>query len=478
MTSPRQLQGGTAAVFQQDELPHTPVEVPSFRDQFDGRSTADNRPGRDLFDGRSTSDNRPERDLFDGRSTSDNRPGRDLFDGRSTSDNRPGRDLFDGRSTSDNRPGRDLFDGRSTSDNRPGRELHEGRDVNDHRLRGEQEVQDGDSDRTARRFLEERRKMAESKARRQLRSRTSRESTSFLLKHKRTIIGTSFAVGAVVGLAAVVGILASGNTEPVTTTIPPTTTSLPPFLSMSNVSFFQGEGDLYLPCRISGDQIIFEVLFFKDGVQVKDGFSIEVSGRLYTLTKKGATCSDSGQYECRATGDFGTLNRTSMVNISSKPCNPTLEDAWQIILKNISINPNSTTQQECSSSSVHCEVPQACNGTSGDADPCCYLIDNAGKTLHLKGCENVTFAAGTYETNVSPCDCTAGRVAVPRPTTYPDNCNLYYTCSGGVKQDATCTGSDIFSADPSTQACTANPGDSYCAKVNAGEIKTCSSPAG
>ncbi|XP_067670268.1 uncharacterized protein [Haliotis asinina] len=444
MTSPRQLREGNTAVFQHDEFPHTPVEVPSARDLFDSRSAADNRPGR------CADDNRPG-----SRCADDNRPGSRCAD----DDNRPG-----SRCADDNRPGSRCAD----DDNRPGSRSAD----DDNRPGRQQQEQDRDTGRTARRFLEERRKMAARKARRQLRSRMSRETSSFLLKHKRTIIGTSFAVGSVVGLAAVVGILATGNTEPETTTTPPTTTLLPPTLAMSNVSFFEGE-DLSLPCRITGNEIIYEVLFFKDGIQVKDGFSIEVSGRQYALTKKGATCSDSGQYECQATGDFGILNMTSMVNISSKPCNPTLEDAWQIILKNISIYHNNLTQQDCSSSSVHCGVPQACNGTSSDAASCCYLIDNGGKTLHLKGCDNVTFAA-----DVSPCDCTTDRVAVPRPTTYPDNCNLYYTCSGGVKQDATCTGGDIFSADPSVQACTASPDDSYCAKVNAGEIRACSVPVG
>lgn len=74
-------------------------------------------------------------------------------------------------------------------------------------------------------------------------------------------------------------------------------------------------------------------------------------------------------------------------SLTGKPCKPTLKDAWQIILNNISSNPNSVNQQGF-------EVPQACNGTLVDDERCCYLIDNSGITLHLKGCENFTFTAG------------------------------------------------------------------------------------
>ncbi|XP_048246958.1 uncharacterized protein LOC124152648 isoform X3 [Haliotis rufescens] len=464
----RRLQDGNAVTHQHDGPPCTPVETPVFRELQEGRDASDTGPRRELREGRGASDNGSRRELQEGRDASDTGPRRELREGRGASDNGSRRELQESRGASDNGSRRELQESRDASDTGPRRELREGSDASDTGPRREQQ-RDEASDRTARRMFEERRKIAESKARRRLRTqRTSREITPLLLKHKRVIVGTAVAVGAVVALAAVVGILASRNTKPITattTTTSTTTTFLLPSLSMQNVTFFEGEEDLYLLCTISGDEEISEVLFFKDDAQLKDGYSIDVNGRQYALTKKGATCSDSGKYMCRATGEFGTIYTASTVNISAKPCKPTLKDAWQIILNNISSNPNSMNQQGF-------EVPQACNGTLVDAERCCYLIDNGGITLHLKGCENFTFTA-----DVSPCDCTADRVAVPRPTTYPDNCNLYYTCSGGVKQDATCTGSD-FTADPSKQACTANPDDSYCAKVKAGEIKACSSPAG
>ncbi|XP_071085798.1 location of vulva defective 1-like [Haliotis cracherodii] len=284
-----------------------------------------------------------------------------------------------------------------------------------------------------------------------------------------------------------------------TSTVTTTTTSLP-YLTMPDITFNEGEDDLYLLCTISDDSKIIYVLFFKDGVQLKDDISIDVNGRECSLTKKGATCSDSGQYECRVTGEFGTVKTTSTVKVLVQPSKPTLkitkekliEDAWQATLScertlghpatslrwrvlfntgvirenTFSDQSNITTQEGCSSSVIS-EVTQRFPRLWDGAEICCYLTDAGGMTLNLEGC-----AVFTFKTDVSPCDCTADRVAVPRPTTYPDNCNLYYTCSGSVKQDATCTGSD-FTADPSKQACTADPDDSYCAKVKANEIKVC-----
>ncbi|XP_046570680.1 serine-rich adhesin for platelets-like isoform X2 [Haliotis rubra] len=285
---------------------------------------------------------------------------------------------------------------------------------------------------------------------------------------------------------------ATSSTTTITTSTVTTTTSSLPYLSMLDVTFNEGEDDLYLLCTISDDSKIIKVLFYKDGVQLKDDFIIGIHGRECSLTKKWATCSDSGDYECRVSGEFGTIKTTSTVNILVEPSKPKLkikkikliDDAWEATLscerrlgqpatslhwrvlfntgdirENIFGAQSNTTTQEGCSSSVISQVTQRFMRSWDGAEICCYLTDAGGMTLNLEGCDVFTY--------------TTGRVAVPRPTTYPDNCSLYYTCSGGVKQDATCTGSDIFSADPSKQACTPNPGDSYCAKVKANEVKVC-----
>ncbi|XP_067668821.1 serine-rich adhesin for platelets-like [Haliotis asinina] len=294
---------------------------------------------------------------------------------------------------------------------------------------------------------------------------------------------------------------ATPSTTRITTSAVTTTTTSLPYLTMSDITFNEGEDDLYLLCTVSVDSKIIEVLFFKDGIELKDDVIIGVNGRECSLTKKGATCSDSGEYVCQVSGEFGTIKTTSTVKILVEPKKPSLKitkekligDAWQAtlscerrlgqpatvlhwrvlfntgeIMENIfSAQSNIKTKEGCSSSVIS-EVTELFKRSWDGAEICCYLTDAGGMTLNLEGCDIFT-----YTTDVSPCDCTTDSVAVPRPTTYPDNCNLYYTCKGGVKQDATCTGGDIFSADPNKQACTANEEESYCAKVKASEVKVC-----
>lgn len=99
----------------------------------------------------------------------------------------------------------------------------------------------------------------------------------------------------------------------------------PPFFTnftFSNVTLERNSGSsVILRCPVRGHPIP-EISWMKDGVQVEDPMSrdpeTEIKIGKFTITLQNLQPSDSGNYTCIATNEFGSVNGTFHLHVIKK----------------------------------------------------------------------------------------------------------------------------------------------------------------